>query len=375
MSRHFDLAVVGAGIVGLAHALAAAKKGKRVVVFDRDAQANEASVRNFGFVTVTGQEAGQVWLRAMRSRDIWQDVTAKAGIPVIHQGLLVVARSREAMDVIDAFAQTEMGEACTVMDRDAVLADYPVVRADGVHGGLWSPHERRVEPREAIPAVAAWLEHSYGVTFLRNTSVRAVDVPSIETGSGRFHAEACVVCPGSDFSSLYAERIAAYGLTKCKLHMLRLAAQPDSFRLPGSIMTDPSLVRYRGYSALPEAAVLKAKIEAERPEIPDNGIHLIVVQGADGSLTIGDSHHYAATPDPFVPAEVDDIIVRLANETLNIPEPRVVERWTGVYPSAADRLSLIDAPEDAVRIVMITSGTGMSTAFAIAEEVIADLYG
>jgi glycine/D-amino acid oxidase-like deaminating enzyme len=70
-SRVFDLAIVGAGICGLAHALAAARLGKRVVVLDRDAQANGASVRNFGFVTVTGQEAGACWRRAMRSRDVW----------------------------------------------------------------------------------------------------------------------------------------------------------------------------------------------------------------------------------------------------------------------------------------------------------------
>ena len=38
----------------------------RVVVIDRDAQANGASVRNFGFVTVTGQARGEVWRRARR---------------------------------------------------------------------------------------------------------------------------------------------------------------------------------------------------------------------------------------------------------------------------------------------------------------------
>ena len=36
---------------------------------------------------------------------------------------------------------------------------------------------------------------------------------------------------------------------------------------------------------------------------------------------------------------------------------------------------LVDRPIDSVRIVMITSGTGASTSFAIAEEVIADLFG
>ena len=68
VTQRFDLAVVGAGILGLAHALAAVRRGLSVVVIDRDAQANGASVRNFGFVTVTGQRAGAHWRRARRSR-------------------------------------------------------------------------------------------------------------------------------------------------------------------------------------------------------------------------------------------------------------------------------------------------------------------
>ena len=36
---------------------------------------------------------------------------------------------------------------------------------------------------------------------------------------------------------------------------------------------------------------------------------------------------------------------------------------------------LVDKPADALRIVLITSGTGASTSFAIAEEVVADLFG
>ena len=79
----FDLAVIGAGIVGLAHALAAARLGKRVVVLDRDAQANGASVRNFGFITVTGQERGPVWRRARRSRDVWAEIAGPAGIALL----------------------------------------------------------------------------------------------------------------------------------------------------------------------------------------------------------------------------------------------------------------------------------------------------
>jgi glycine/D-amino acid oxidase-like deaminating enzyme len=104
-------------------------------------------------------------------------------------------------------------------------------------------------------------------------------------------------------------------------------------------------------------------------------VHLIVVRSADGSLVVGDSHHYADTPDPFAPDNVDDLILDEYDQVFAGPRPRVVERWTGVYASAADRLMLVDRPSDALRIVLITSGTGASTAFAIAEEVVGELYG
>src|SRR5688572_30722739 len=74
----FDLVVAGAGIVGLAHALAAARRGLRVVVLERDARASSASVRNFGFVTISGQEEGPTRARALRSRNTWEEVAVAA---------------------------------------------------------------------------------------------------------------------------------------------------------------------------------------------------------------------------------------------------------------------------------------------------------
>src|SRR4051794_2446054 len=179
MSRSYDLAIVGAGILGLAHALAAVRCGLRVVVIDREAQANGASIRNFGFVTVTGQKRGETWRRAMRSRDVWLEVAREARIRIEHAGLAVIGRRPEAVAVLEAFMATEMGEGCELLTPALARARFPMLRPEALSAALWSPHDRRVESRDAIPRLAAWLAEAHGVTFLRRTQVKAVAPPRI----------------------------------------------------------------------------------------------------------------------------------------------------------------------------------------------------
>jgi FAD dependent oxidoreductase TIGR03364 len=372
-SQSYDLAVVGAGICGLAHALAAARRGKRVVVIDRDAQANGASIRNFGFITVTGQQAGECWRRAKRSAEVWLEIAEPAKIPIVQRGLLTIARRAEARAVVEAFLQTDMGAECHLVEPSK-LRDYGSgLRAEEFAGALYSPHEARVESREAIPQLAAWLSERFQVAFLRETVVHAASPPKLETSRGPVEAETIIVCPGDDFATLHADRLAEYGLTRCKLHMLRVRPQRFDERLP-PLMSDLGMIRYLGYAELPAAQALRVRLEAEQREHIDAGVHLIAVRSADGTLVVGDSHHYAATPDPFAPVVVDDLILDEYSHVFAGARPQVVERWTGTYASAPDRLMLVDAPCEGLRIVLITSGTGASTSFAIAEEVVAELF-
>src|SRR5580658_5158327 len=371
LSERFDLAVVGAGIVGLATALAGARRGLRVVVIDRDAQANGASVRNFGFITVTGQQRGAMWARARRSRDVWQEVAEAAGIAISHTGLWMVVRRPESVAVLEEFMATEMAVDCRLLSPTQARRRCPQLLAAQLAAVLESSVELRVESRDAIPRLAEWLASRYGVAFMRNTTVRGIDLPGVHTSRGRVQAQRVAVCPGDDFTGLYAERIDAYALTRCKLQMLRLA--DPGFSLPAGLMSDLGLGRYLGYAELPAAAALKRRLALEQPDHLGHGIHLIVVQGADGSLVVGDSHHYAATPDPFSQQRVDALILDEFRAALGIEPPPTIERWIGTYASATDRPVVIDEPEPAVRVAIVTCGAGASTGFAIGEELITSL--
>ncbi len=365
----YDLAVVGAGILGLAHALAAAKRGLRVIVFDRDAQPNGASVRNFGLVTITGQDPGAIRDRALASRTIWLDVAARAGIPVVQRGALIAAQRPEAMAVLESYADTPEGEACSLLTPSELCDRLPQLDGSRLAGGLYSPHELRVESREAIPLLVRYLA-GQGVEFRFSTMVSLVEPGTVHTVGGEIAARWIVVCSGDDLTGLFADAIASHNVKRCKLQMLRLA--DPGFRLSSAILSDLSLTRYGGFSARPEADALRHRLQAEQADALANGVHLVVVQGADGTLVVGDSHHYGPTPDPFASEAVDRLILDEFSRLFGRRELPVVARWTGTYASAP-MASFVHAPHPDIRLAMVTSGVGASTGFAIGEETVADL--
>src|SRR5690242_12440552 len=100
-----DIAIVGAGIVGLAHAYLAARSGLKVYVFERNPAACGASIRNFGMIWPIGQPPGPLHEQAVRSRELWLELLREAGLPFLETGSLHAAYRDDEAAVGREFAE------------------------------------------------------------------------------------------------------------------------------------------------------------------------------------------------------------------------------------------------------------------------------
>ncbi len=374
-SNRADVAVIGAGIVGLAHALAAAKQGKKVILLERNERAVGASIRNFGLVWPIGQPAGPLYERALRSRNIWLEIAEKSGIWCAESGSLHLAYRQDEMDVLEEYVETTpeaREQGCAIIPAKEVLQKSPAAKDNELLGALWSPTELNVDPRQAIPAISRILEREYGVDFRFGATVKSIDLPNVETTSGSLRVGRVYVCGGNDFETLYPEVFAESGISRCKLQMMRTAQQPDGWQLGPSLCGGLTLLHYRAFEHCESLEALRERTRHELPFYVDNHIHVMVSQTALGELTIGDHHEYGLTHDPFESEEINAKILDYFNTFATVPELKVAERWHGFYPRLEnDESELVVHPEPGVTVVNGLGGAGMTLSFGLAEEVVA----
>ena len=365
-----DVAIVGAGILGLAHAYIAAKSGKTVMVIEKNPRALGASVRNFGMVWPIGQPAGTMLELSLRSRELWLEVLDQANLPRRETGSLHLAYRSDEAAVAQEFAQLgpTLGYQCTWLNQYDVLNRSHAVQPEGLLGGLWSNTEFTVDPRQIIHSLPGFLADRYKVQFFYGTAVTAIEPPILYSGNGRWQAETVIVCTGDDFETLYPRQFAASGLTRCKLQMMRTAPQPGGWQLGPSLAAGLTLRFYPSFQVCATLPALARRIAEETPEYDRWGIHALVSQTADGALTLGDSHEYGLSVDIFNKEEVDEIILRYMRQFLRAPDLTVAERWYGVYARHPEKPLVVMHPDDGVRVVASPGGSGMTLSFGVAEQ-------
>jgi FAD dependent oxidoreductase TIGR03364 len=367
MDQGYDIAIVGAGILGLAHAYVFAKSGRRVVLFEREQRACGASVRNFGMVWPIGQPAGEMLRLALRSREIWLGMLAQTKLPFRNTGSLHLAYHADEATVLQEFADIApgVGYSCKWLNVAQTLERSHAAVRDGLKGSLWSSTEFTVDPRQTILCLPSFLRE-LGVDLRYGEVVRSINVPDVETTRSRYRAEAAIVCSGADFQTLYPDIFASSGLTRCKLQMMRTAGQ-NGWELGPSLASGLTIRFYKAFRLCSTLDALKARVSAEKPEYDRWAIHILVSQTADGAITLGDSHEYGDSPDIFDKTEIDRLILEEARTFLRLPSWHLAEHWHGVYAYHPQLPFFEASPQPGVRILNGVGGSGMTLSFGLAE--------
>jgi FAD dependent oxidoreductase TIGR03364 len=366
-----DVLVVGAGIVGLAHATAALARGLTVTIIDRDARAVGASVRNFGHCCVTAQ-SGELLELALVAREKWIAYSAAAGFFSVRSGALVLARSANELAVLNELsASREPGQVDLLSARKASAmvrngADASII------GGAILRDDLRVDPRETVESLAAWLVTQPGVTMFWQTSLLGAAHGVASTSRGEMRAERTIVCVGHDLDYLYPGLAAERQIERCALQMLRVEA-PSGMVLRPAVLTGTSMLRYPAFVETDAAGALRNEMTSARKDLLEIGANLMFTQRPDGTLIVGDSHRYSTTVDAFQSEKTSGTLLNEMEQILGVDRLRVMERWQGIYASSPQQPFLIEEVAPGVIVAIVTSGVGMTISFGLAEKTFATL--
>ena len=370
-----DVVIVGAGIAGLSLAWTLASRGKSVVVLERGAIAKGASVRNFGMVWPVGHPLGEMRKLALRSREIWLDVARETELWVRECGAMTRAYEEIEIQVLAEFleqADQDPGVG-TLISAGEVLRRNPHVKSKGLLGAMTSETELCVDPRVTVGQLASALAKR-GVPIHFNTLVGRVEPGvAIAADGQRWEADQIIVCATPDSHQLVPEANGLEKLRRCDLHMMRLAPKSSLWPVMSThLCAGLTLGHYANFRSCPSLDALKVFHAEKWPSQTKYGIHVLVSQHGDGSLTVGDSHTYGDDSSPYLQAEIESSILEALDEFLDTSGFEVRERWIGTYSTSPGQFYAWMPVAEGVHALNLF-GTGMTLSFGVAERIADEL--
>jgi FAD dependent oxidoreductase TIGR03364 len=366
--------IVGGGVLGTMHAWQAVERGHDVVQLEREPEARGASVRNFGLVWVGGRASGLELATALRARELWAGIGERVpGIGFRANGSLTVLKTDAEYAVAREVAAG--GEASDrgykLLDPTEVRELNPALRGDFL-GALWCDRDAAVEPRVTQPALRAAMAASGRYEWLPGREVRELtDRGVVDDRRERHDADVVVLCTGAWLGGLVKEIAGEVPVRRVRLQMAQ--TEPLGERLTTSVADADSFRYYPAYRGASLDALKEGQPQA--PVAAGNAMQLLLVQRADGGLTIGDTHEYDESFSFDVTEDPYDHLSEVAGSLLGRPLPRIARRWAGVYAQATDPSAIVHRAQVAGNAWLVTGpgGRGMTCSPAIAEDTAKEL--
>lgn len=199
--RRFDVAIVGAGIIGVSIAWHLARRGcANVAVLEKEGAPGMGSTAKAAG-GIRAQFSSEINIRLSQlSIEQFERFPREMGVDVaFHQvGYLWMATRPEEMRTFEANAalQRRCGLAVELLDRAGVAAKAPYVRSDDLLGGVFHARDGYAPPADYVLGYHKKAKE-LGVTFLFGEEVTGREGRTLRTKSGAVTAERIVIAAGA----------------------------------------------------------------------------------------------------------------------------------------------------------------------------------
>ncbi|MCZ6887325.1 MAG: FAD-binding oxidoreductase [Gammaproteobacteria bacterium] len=203
-----DVAIIGAGVIGICTAWFLVNNGIKVLVCDKGRVAGEQSSRNWGWVRQQGRDAAELPI-AIDSLNTWSTLAEDSGedLGFTRQGILYLAEDEAALarlaEWLEVAKQHQLDtRILTGAEVDGLIPGNP----GKWHGALYTASDGRAEPFKAVPNLARAVQRRGGAIreacAVRSLDVEAGKVVGVVTEQGPVRAQS-VVCAAGAWSTVF----------------------------------------------------------------------------------------------------------------------------------------------------------------------------
>jgi D-hydroxyproline dehydrogenase subunit beta len=380
--KKFNLAVIGAGILGSFHAYHALKKGLKVLLLEKDNRSVGSTIQNFGQVVPSGL-SGKWFEYGQESLKIYSELQSKFDLSVRQNGSVYIASDAEELDVITELSgiYEKKDYSNTLFSAKGTIAKYDFLQPEYVKGSVFFPQEVSVEPDKMIYNLQSYMVEQMGLTFLTNSAViecqESSEKVNITTSDKhRYYAEKVIICSGYEAGILFPEKIRNSGLIISKLQMMKTIPLPQH-QVLGNILTGLTIRRYEAFEQCESFKNLQIKPEMQ--ELKDWGIHILFKQAVDGSIIVGDSHEYAPIEETnrlgiSDQTHVNNLIIKEAEKIVKFKlKDNIAQTWSGRYSQHPKEIFHTDVSKN-IKIITGIGGKGMTSSAGFSKEIINLMY-
>jgi D-hydroxyproline dehydrogenase subunit beta len=348
---HFDVMILGAGIVGSACARECTNAGMRVAVVEPRIPGGATTAAGMGHIVVMDDSLAQLAL-TQYSRSIWAELQASLPSTVEYEtrGTLWVAADEDEMAEARAKQQVyaRAGIAAEILDPQTMAVAEPNLRA-GLAGGLRVPEDAVLYP----PAAASYLlaeAVNRGAVVLRGNAAVSIGHGEVRLDNGDlYRVHRIVLATGADTTLM-----PWLPIQKRKGHLL---------------ITD----RYPGFL---QHQVVELGYLKSAHTLTSDSVAFNVQPRRNGQLLIGSSRQYGNQHPDIDHQILNQMLERALVYMPGLANVSGIRAWTGFRAATPDKLPLIGPTEDpSIVLAMGFEGLGITNSTGAARLLVDHVMG